>query len=265
RFDLFCNISKPDKHTQLWIAENERKQDNEGLLKDIAEYLELDDYMIPTFITDVRKRIYYILQNYFLRAKELYRNAEVKEEFREYIRQFYEQAIRSGLDVSNDGIDITQRSKNTCYRVLKAMACLRLDDNVNEWDFDYFKLRGVNLITVFRNSKYFAKEFIDLDGIFIKTISDMFEFKQNPISVEDHISYMRDYILRNSFKYTLEEKEIPEDFEGLQKLEKILPAEKSLNRNYQYRKLLLANKEKMLEEYGIEIMRIKKKTHYVKN
>jgi len=264
RFDLFCNISKPDKHTQLWIAENERKQDNEGLLKDIAEYLELDDYMIPTFITDVRKRIYYVLQNYFLKAKELYRNAEVREEFREYIRQFYEQAIRSGLDVSNDGIDITQRSKNTCYRVLKAMACLRLDDNVNEWDFDYFKLRGVNLITVFRNSKYFAKEFIDLDGIFIKTISDMFEFKQNPISVEDHISYMREYILRNSFKYTLEEKEIPEDFEGLQKLEKILPAEESLNRNYQYRKLLLANKEKMLEEYGIEIMRIKKKTHYVK-
>jgi len=98
----------------------------------------------------------------------------------------------------------------------------------------------------------------------MKTISDMFEFKQNPISVEDHISYMRDYILRNSFKYTLEEKEIPEDFEGLQKLEKILTAEKSLNRNYQYRKLLLANKEKMLEEYGIEIMRIKKKTHYVK-
>jgi hypothetical protein len=264
RFDLFCNIPKPDKHTQLWIAENERKQSKEELVKEIAQYLELDDYMIPSYIKGIRKRIYYVLQNYFLKAKELYRNAEVKQEFQEYIREFYEQAIRSGLDISNDGIDITQRSKNTCYRVLKALACLRLDNGVSEWDFDYFKLRAVNLITVFRNSKYFQKEFIDLDLIFMKTISDMFEFKQNPIAIEDHISYMREYILRNTFKFTLDEKEIPEDFEGLQKLEKILPSESSLNKNYSYRKLLLTNKEKMLEDYGIEIMRIKKKTHYVK-
>ncbi|GAG79423.1 unnamed protein product, partial [marine sediment metagenome] len=99
RFDLFCNIPKPDKNTQLWIAENERKQDMDGILKEIIEYLELDDYMFPDYITDLRKRIYYVLQNYFLKAKELYRNAEVNEEFREYIRKFYEQAIRSGLDV----------------------------------------------------------------------------------------------------------------------------------------------------------------------
>ena len=69
-----------------------------------------------------------------MKAKELYRKAKVKDEFQEYIREFYEQAIRSGLDISNDGIDITQRSKNTCYRVLKALACLRLDEQVNDWD-----------------------------------------------------------------------------------------------------------------------------------
>ena len=264
RFDLFCNIPKPDKNTQLWIAENERKQDKDGILKEIIEYLELDDFIFPDYITDLRKRIYYVLQNYFLKAKELYRNVDVNEEFRGYIRKFYEQAIRSGLDISNDGIDITQRSKNTCYRVLKALACLRLDDKVNEWDFDCFKLRAVNLITVFRNSKYFAKDFIDLDSIFIKTISDMFEFKQNPIAIEDHLSYMRDYILRNMFQYSLNEEQLPKDFESLQKLEKILPSETALNKNYTYYKLLLINKEKMLEEFGIDIMRIKKKTHYVK-
>ncbi len=264
RFDLFCNIPKPDKNTQLWINENERKQSKGELINDIAEYLELDDYMFPNYITDLRKKIYYVLQNYFLKAKELYRNVDVKEEFKEYIRQFYEQAIRSGLDVSNDGIDITQRSKNTCYRVLKALACLRLDDKVIEWDFDYFKLHAINLITVFRNSKYFQKEFIDLDAIFIKTISDMFGFKQNPISIDEHISYMREYILRNTFHYSLDEEQLLEDFEDLQKLEKILPSETALNKNYTYYKLLLTNKEKIIEEYGIDTMRVKKKTHYVK-
>lgn len=264
RFDLFCNIPKPDKNTQLWIAENERKQSKQELIQDIMVFLQLDDYVFPNYITDSRKKIYYVLQNYFLKAKELYRNAEVNEEFKEYIRKFYEQAIRSGLDINNDGLDITQRSKNTCYRVLKALACLRLDDKVNEWDFDYFKLRAVNLITVFRNSKYFAKEFIDLDGIYVKTTSDMFEFKQNPISIEDHISYMRDYILRNTFHYSLDEEGLPEDFEGLKKLEKILPSGTNQATNYVYRKLLLTNKENLLEDYGIELMRIKNKTHYVK-
>jgi len=271
RFDLFCNISKPDKYTQLWIAENERRQDKEGILKDITEYLELDDYMFPNNITDLRGRIYYVLQNYFLKAKELYRNVDVEKEFKEYIRQFYEQAIRSGLDVSNDGIDITQRSKNTCYRVLKALACLRLDDKVNERDFDYFKLRAVNLITVFRNSKYFAKDFIDLDVIYVKTISDMFGFEQNPISIEDHISYMREYILRNTFKYRLEEETLPDedilpkDIEGLKRLEEILPSETLLKKNYIYRKLLLTNREKLYEDHGIDTMLIRKKTHYIKN
>ncbi len=264
RFDLFCNIPRPDTHTKLWIDENERKQSNQELMKDIGDYLEIKDYNIPNYIEDLRKKIYYVLQNYFLKAKELYHSAIIKEEFKEYIRTFYKTAIRSGLDVSDDGIDITQRSKNTCYRVLKAIACLRLDDNVNESDFDYFKFRGVNLITVFRNSKYFAKEFIDLDGIFMKTISDLFALKQNPIAIEDHVVFMREYILRNTFKYTLDEKEIPKDFEGLKKLEKILPDESGLSKNYVYRKLLLTNKEKMLEKYGIETMRIKNKTHYVR-
>lgn len=264
RFDLFCNIPRPDKYTQLWIAENERKQSNQELIKDIGESLEINDYIIPNVITDLRKKVFYVLQNYFLRAKELYRIVKVKEEFREYIRMFYEIAIRSGLDVSNDGIDITQRSKNTCYRVLKAMACLRLDENVNESDFDYFKLRGVNLITVFRNSQYFRKEFVDLEGIFVRTICDMFEFKQNPIAIEDHIVFMREYLLRTIFNYSLEEKELPKEFENLEKLEKILPAEIGLSKNYVYRKLLLTNKEKLIEEYGVDVMRIKKKTHYVK-
>ena len=264
RFDLFCNISRPDKHTQLWIGENERKQSKDLLVKDIAEYIGLEDYPLPKYITDVRKQIYYILQNYFLKAKEMYKESEVKDVYQEYIRNFYEQAIRSGIDVSNDGIDITQRSKNTCYRVLKALACLRLDNDVNDWDFDYFKLRAVNLITVFRNSKYFSKEFIDLDSIYIKTLTDLFELQPNPIDIRDHVDYMRQYILRNTFNYSLDEKEIPEDSEGLKRLDKILPAEPLLKKYYRYQQLKRKNKEKLLENHGIEIMYIKKRTHYVK-
>ncbi len=264
RFDLFCNIQRPDKNTQLWISENERKQSKGLLVKYIAEYLELKDYPVPIFITETRKQIYYILQNYFLKAKEMYRDIEIKDKYQEYIREFYEQAIRSGLDTSNDGIDITQRSKNTCYRVLKALACLRLENKVNEWDFDYFKLRVVNLITVFRNSKYFQKEFIDLDGIYMKTLTNLFELKQNPIDIKDHITHMRDYILRNTFQYSLDEEMLSDDSEGFKKLEKILPSETLLKKNYAYRKLKLANKEKLLEEYGIETMKIKRRTHYVK-
>jgi len=233
-------------------------------VKEIAEYIGLKDYPIPKYIIDVRKQIYYILQNYFLKAKEMYREIEVKDVYQEYIRQFYEQAIRSGMDISNDGIDITQRSKNTCYRVLKALACLRLDNGVNDWDFDYFKLRAVNLITVFRNSKYFSKEFIDLDLIYMKTLTDLFKLRDNPIDIAEHIVFMREYILRNSFNYSLKEEEIPEDSEGLKRLDKLLPKSTAQRCNYRYVQLIKNNKEKLLEEYGINTMKIKRKTHYVK-
>lgn len=264
RFDLFCNIDRPDKYVQLWIAENEKKQSDNSLFNEIYESLEMDDYSIPNTIKDKMKQAGYVLRNFLLKAKQIYRNSDIKEEFKDLIREVYIQAIKSGVDVSDDGVDITQRSKNSCYKVLKGLASLRLNSEVNEGDFDYFKLRGINLITSFRNTKLFSKELVDLNAVFVQTLTDLFEKQSNPISIEDHIEYMRSYLKRTIFTVSLDREDLKQNKKTLDKVNELIPETTNLGKNYAYRKLLKANREKLLDDYGINIRYINKKTHYYK-
>jgi len=84
------------------------------------------------------------------------------------------------------------------------------------------------------------------------------------ISIKEHILDMRTQIRREIFEYSLEEEEIPNDFERSQKLDKILPPTTAQRGNYPYQQLKRKNEEKLLEEHNIDTMKIKKLTYYVK-
>ncbi|KKL07623.1 hypothetical protein LCGC14_2584160, partial [marine sediment metagenome] len=86
RWDLFVNISRPDKYVGKWKSQNERDFSTGKLYERIADLLELDDYNFPKHIdnltridreTDIQykkriilKKIHYVLRNFFWKAKE---------------------------------------------------------------------------------------------------------------------------------------------------------------------------------------------------
>lgn len=249
RFDLFCNIAKPDKFIKLWLNKNERKSSNEELIEEIYESLELDDYSFPKPIIELNDKLHYVLRNYLLMAKRTYRDSEVSEYYKENIRKLYITAINKELDVNNENeLDLTQRSKNTCYKLLKGLTSLRLDSNVNELDYDYFRLKTMNLITAFRHSKLFPK--INLEEVFIQSLVALIE-KENPISIKDHIDYMRVYLKRKHFTYSLESEDLDLQKEIIEKLDSFIPEIYGLSQNYPYRKLLRLCEEKLQKRHSI--------------
>lgn len=261
RFDLFCNIPKPDKFTKLWIAENERKSSTEDLIKEIHDNLEIEDFSFPNHSLDYKSQIDYVLKNYLLRAKQIYRETEVSEIYKDYIRQVYITAIEKSLPTNDGDIDVTQRSKNSCYKMLKAFASLRLDEQINDLDFDYFKLKGINLITAFRNSKLWNKELVDMEGVFIDTLISLLE-KANPVLITDHIDFIRAYLKRTLFTITLDENELEEQAKIKQKIDTFIPDALNLGKNYPYRKLMKLTEEKLQKKYSIYRKVISKATVY---
>lgn len=261
RFDLFCNIPKPDKFTKLWIAENERKSSTNELIEEIYDNLEIDDFAFPNNIIDQKNQIDYVLRNYLLRAKQLYREIEVSEEYKDHIRKVYITAINKDIPSIDGDVDVTQRSKNSCYKMLKAFACLRLDEQINELDFDYFKLKGINLITAFRNSKLWNKDMVDMEGVFIDTLESLIE-KTNPILITDHIDFIRAYLKRTLFTITLDENDLEEQAKIKKKIDTFIPDAPNLTKNYPYRKLMKLTEKRLEREHHIYRKVINKATVY---
>ena len=259
RFDLFCNIPKPDKFIRLWIAENERKSSTEELITEIYNNLELDEFSFPKNIENMYNKIDYVLKNYLLKAKQIYRETEVSEEYKDHIREVYIQAISHSFQSSD--LDITQRSKNSCYKLLKGFACLRLSEEINDLDFDYFKLKGINLITAFRDSKLFKKELVDMEGVFIDTLANLIE-KSNPVSIAEHIDFIRAYLKRTLFTITLDESDLEEQKKITEKIDAFIPDAVNLTQNYPYRKLMKLTEGKLGKEHSIYRKIINKTTVY---
>jgi len=303
RFDLFVNISRPDKYVAKWKSKNEREFSKGKLYERMAELLELDDYNFPNHINNLirideekdiqyRKRvilekIYYILRNFFWKAKEVYRNTNIDERYKDYIRAVYDEALDNAYERFNAEVNLNDRAKNTCYKILRALASFRLSYEVNYDDFAFFKLKCMPLILHFRDTELFNISKANANEIFIDSFLDLCKKKVIPIiSMKEHILYMRDYIKRNYYNEydwnnfekikqmindneQLNEKdlEIKERFEELEKeIDQITNNKTGLSGNNNYRCLIenLPNIQK-LEEKGWLIKQYQNRTHFLLN
>lgn len=242
RFDFLYIIPKPDIFIKARTLDNEEKISKGVLLKEIAKDLEIEDYEFPKKINTIRGKIGYILFTFFHKAKEIYRKTKLTEKNKEILRELYRIALTDKENPFETETDINIRSLNICYKSLKVLASLRLDINVNERDFNYFKQKSMKLIIPFRNSNLIETKTIDINEIFREAFKTILK---EEISIKNHIDSIRAYIKRRWYN-----DETNERFE-IEILDFIGQGDR-LNNNYEYRKLL-RNNENWLKEQGYYI------------
>jgi DNA replicative helicase MCM subunit Mcm2 (Cdc46/Mcm family) len=255
RFDLFCVLKKPDLYTRKLINNNERAISDGTHYKNIGELLELEDYDFPNLIDNEEGQIEYLVKNYLYKAKEIYPDATNPEEIKDLIRDLYEFAIEyQSKNYEETDLDITVRTKNSMFKVLRALSSLRLDDISHEKDLEYFKNRCMKLILPFFNSGFVSdsKEVLT-NKFFNDSIKELLQEKLLPlVSIKELINFMREK-LKGRIPHIdfndLSEENKPILNKTLKELDSILPLASSLDKNYPFRQLLL-NNELKINEFG---------------
>ena len=171
RFDLLYIIPTPDTLIKSRILDNEKKISEKKMLNEIAKDLEIDDYDFPKEIKSIKHKIEYILRHYYHKSKEKYKEIKLLEKDKDILRKLYRDVLIGKKDQFKTDTDLNIRSLNICYKVLKSLAALNLDNEVNNSTFNYFSQRCMKLILPFRDSKLIETKTIDIDQIFQEIIS----------------------------------------------------------------------------------------------
>lgn len=251
RFDLLYNIPKPDVFTKLRVYDNLRQIKEGELAQQIGKDLEISDFEFPEHIKNIKDKIIYVQFNYLMKAKEIYRKAEINKGILNVIEKLYKEAVRlKGFKSS----EITMRALNTSYKVLRGLASLRLSASANQRDFNYFKQNCMKLILAFKNSSVVKKEGINIEKAFKQTfkknVLESLRYREEQIAIGTHIEMIRAYIKTNYFAQKTDE-----DFD--EEINDYMPEEATLSRNWKYRKLL-ENQKDWLNKLEIEVKTIKR-------
>ena len=221
----------------------------DNLRERIAEDLELDDYNFPIKIRGTKDKLSYILFNYLMKAKELYRATKLPDNIRDVLGKLYIEAIK--INEFHTDTKITMRALNTAFKTLRALASLRLSKIVDERDFNYFREKCLRLIIAFRDSKLTENQVIDLDQIFRITFDQNIFYnlqKTETIHIKKHIQMIRAYIKINFYASKSDE-----NFK--KEIDNYMPKNPTLRNNWKYRKIL-ENNEDWLNGKNIKIISI---------
>lgn len=242
RFDLFYIIPFIDNLTQIAIINNERGYSNGDLLESIAKDLSLDEYSFPEGIGSMTDKLDYIHSNFFKKAKELFRLSNMAEPRKEVLRGLYEEALMKCDDRFESDTSISIRALNICYKLHKGLASLRLDGDVNQQDYTYFKQYCLKYIIPFKDSELIETKIVDINKIFRRVIEKLvFEPELEEIEINKIYEHIKIYI-KNSY-YGDETNEIFEE-EFLNYLGK----DKNLG-NYKFKKLFKHNAQWLSENH----------------
>jgi len=239
RFDLLYIIPSPDTFIKIGILNNERKLSRGVLLEEIANDLELKDYVFPKDIKTIQKKIEYLLYHYFHGAKEFYRKVELLEKEKEVLRKLYEEALQDKEDQFKTDTDINIRSLNICYKILKSLSSLRFIETVGPTSYNIFKKKCMKFILPFRNSELIDTKQIDMNEVFKETFK---KITKDEVMIKEFIDEIRKYMKR--IYYNDKSEEIFEE-----EIEDYINSEPTLKDNYEFKKLL-KNNEKWLKDQG---------------
>lgn len=234
RFDLFYIIPFVDNLTQIAVINNERGYSNGGLLDNLSKDLQLEDYNFPENVVSINAKLDYLHRNFFNKAKELFRISKMEEARKEVLRKLYEEALLKCDNAFENDTSISIRALNVCYKIHRGLASLRLNENVNEQDYTYFKQYCLKYIIPFRNSELIKTKIIDIDDIFRKVIGRLvFDPELEEIEISKIYEHIKIYI-----KNTYYSDETNELFEG--EISNYLGNNNNLG-NYKFRKLFIHN------------------------
>lgn len=243
RIDLFLKVPRKDTFTQNKILRNITYMDD--VLEKVSLVLELDDFIFPENIKTIQEKLDYIHFNYFNKCKLTYRKAKLGR-FEELLLGFFETMVRESSKQNmfdNDAFEA--RTLGTCGRLLRVFASLRLDECVNDSDYEMFN-HSTQYILAFRDCEFIEKMNIDLT----KSFREMFDheiigYDINKIDIREIFDRMKAYLQRNYFNNL-----IPEKRE--QELNFYLGIERNMSNNNL--KKLLNNNELWLESKGYKII-----------
>ncbi|MGV9141367.1 MAG: hypothetical protein ACOC1X_00350 [Promethearchaeota archaeon] len=198
-----------------------------------------------------------LIYNYLMEAKRVYSTGvKIPKEIRKIIRKIYDLILEEKAD---DAI-LNPRESNIIKKVLKAIAALRLRDEVNDEDIDYFKKYLINTIIPFQDNDYILKlRKIEINEIFFNAFDLLTELYPEYFDVSKFISFLREYLEDNFFKkenYKFKQKNLPI-------LGDYIDKEKNLSNN-KFRNLLDSNEKIIVEEKGYFIEKMNNKTHFIR-
>lgn len=137
---------------------------------------------------------------------------------------------------------ISIRALNICYKLHKGLASLRLDENVNQQDYAYFRQYCLKLIIPFKDSQLIETKIVDINKIFRKVIEKLvFEPELEEFEINKIYEHIKIYI-----KNTYYSDETGETFE--EEFLNYLGNSNNLG-NYKFRKLFIHNAQWLSENY----------------
>jgi len=219
--------------------------DSREILNDeIAKDLELADYdgLIPKIYDTPLRKIEYILFNFFHKANSLYKECIIPEKIKNVIRNLYRSVLQDKEDKFQTDTDVNIRSLNICYKVLKAITCLNLNNYVHERAFQYLRKNCMKLIIPFRDSDLIDTKSIDMNEIFKETISNA---KKDELTIKESIEAIKLLIKRRFYNDKSED-----EFNA--EITNYIGDGERLDENYEFRKLL-KNNESWLNKKGFII------------
>lgn len=247
RLDLFYISPIKDIFIQTNLLLNDDREDDQEISEEIAEILELEDYTFPNDVKTIEAKIDYVHYNFLHKAREIYRISEIPKFIRKDLTDFFikmvENSAKYNIFTGDDSFD--NRAKSACKKLLRALASLRLDNQVNNYDFDFFKNNYTSYVILFRNSDFIKKEVIDINKIFRDVFeTEIIEFDLENINIKDLIDRIKAYLRRNYFSDV--------KIEDFQKRAERLLGEEYNQSNYELKKLI-KNNEVWLEMKGFQI------------